>query len=84
MHSQLIKIATSDHHQTWSVARYHYKSIIGQFFLYSSEDSDGDHAGGKKTGILVEITAKIACRALEPCEDIWIVFMAIVKDFHVK
>ena len=36
-------------------------------------------------GIVVGMTAKITYRAsIEPSEDIWIVFMAIVKDFHVK
>ena len=40
---------------------------------------------GEIQGILFGITEKVTWRAsLEASEDIWMVSMAIVKDFHVK
>lgn len=40
---------------------------------------------GEKQGILVEIAEKIVQRAsLEPSEDIWMAYMAIVKGIRVK
>ena len=51
----------------------------------SSETEIALTTGDEIQGIFVGITEKITQRAsLEASKDIWMLFMGIVKDFHVK
>ena len=53
--------------------------------LPSSEDSDGEQFGGEAHGNFSRNHGKKYIEAsLEPSEDIWMVFMAIVRDFQVN